>query len=65
LSANSRYGLGGNSVNVKAYNIQYGGYDVSLAVTSDTCVPVTEVVTGTLDPVFAGDYTGKLDGFIT
>ncbi|XP_045211353.2 uncharacterized protein LOC123562818 [Mercenaria mercenaria] len=56
-TANSRYGLGDNSVRIKAYNMKIRGYDTNIAVTADTCVPVSEVSTGIMDPVFAGDNT--------
>jgi hypothetical protein len=48
---NIHYGLGSNSVKVKAYTINYPGYSVYMAVTADSCVPVTEVITGSLEAI--------------
>lgn len=55
-TVNSLYGFGDNSVKVKAYIIQYEGYEVYIAVTADTCVPVSEVLTGSLEAITGQAY---------
>ncbi|XP_045211352.2 uncharacterized protein LOC123562817 [Mercenaria mercenaria] len=55
-ASNMYYGLGDNSVKIKAYLIQYEGYEVYLAVTTDTCAPVSEVLTGNLEAITGQKY---------
>merc|ERR1712150_105678 len=47
---NSFYmGLGDNTVSAKSYHIQYSDYEMYMTVTSDTCVPVQQIMFGQRD----------------
>ncbi|KAH3864412.1 uncharacterized protein LOC127866867 [Dreissena polymorpha] len=48
-SAEVVYGLGSNSVQARAFEVNYGEFTVYFVVTADTCVPLAEDVNGKFD----------------